>query len=100
MVKLTRQQRSFEPEESGTLLKPLEPGAGTNRDHERVDVLVSPSAGRSDEEVLRNLSAIGADQVDHLATGFISARITRGEIAGLERIARVSVKMPLQPKSR
>jgi hypothetical protein len=62
-------------------------------------VLLTPLPTRTKEEVLNLLNQIGAQQVEEIATGFISAQVPKNSIPLLEELAQVEIKRPYQMRS-
>ena len=76
--------------EAGT---PIEDGARV------VSVLVEPRPGHSDEEVVAALKQQGAQDIDILSPGFISALVTPAAASLLSAIADVHKKVVKQTLS-
>ena len=65
---------------------------------ELVSVAVEPLPDRTDDEVVAMLEAEGAEEINVLAEGYISARVPRAAIERLEAVASVQVKTRKTPK--
>jgi hypothetical protein len=59
---------------------------------ETLPAIFEPLPGHSDAEVLDSLMKAGAENVQHLASGFISATAGRDTLKMLESIAAVHLK--------
>ena len=58
----------------------------------RLDVLVEPRPGHTDEEVVSTLLRCGAENVELLASGFISAQASGACLQKVEDIAEIHPK--------
>ena len=63
----------------------------------RLDVMVEPLPGHSDEEVATALRNCGAESVEVLAPGFISAQASGACLQKVEDIAEIHPKRDSQP---
>lgn len=70
-----------------------------NESTEIVSVLVEPQPGHSDEDVVGWLRAQGAQDIEILGTGFVSARLQERVIHLISDIAIVHRKNQSQPNS-
>jgi hypothetical protein len=66
---------------------------------EEIPVLVEPKPGISDAEVAERLRGAGAEVVDIIAPGFVSALARRAALRKVAEIAFVHVKAPKQPRT-
>jgi hypothetical protein len=64
-----------------------------------IAVLIEPKPGVSDAEVAEYLRGAGAEAVDIIAPGFISALAGRATLGDVAEIAFVHVKATKQPRS-
>ena len=68
-------------------------------DSSELPVLVEPKPGVSDAEVANCLRGAGAESVNIIAPGFVSALAGRTALRRVADIAFVHVKAPKQPRS-
>jgi hypothetical protein len=66
---------------------------------ERIWVTVEPRAGHSDAEIVNTLREAGAEDVEVLAPGFVSAHTDTATLGLLDEIADVHVKARKQMRS-
>jgi hypothetical protein len=59
-------------------------------------ILLTPLPDRIKEEVLNLLNQIGANQIEKISAGFISAEVPNNAIPLLEELACVEIKHPYQ----
>jgi 16S rRNA U1498 N3-methylase RsmE len=59
-------------------------------------ILLSPLSSNTSEEVLNLLNQLGAENIEQLASNFISAKIGQNKFPQLQEIARVEVKQQYQ----
>lgn len=78
------------------LKKQAGPGSRTE-DHERVAVMAEPLPGHDTDEVVARLQAAGAQAIDVLAPGFVSASLERGRLSALEDVAEINIKPRKRP---
>lgn len=79
---------------------PLKKQSGSGRgaaDRERVAVLAEPLPGHDADEVVTRMRAAGAEAIEVLAPGFVSASIERGRVGELEDVAEVGIKPRKRP---
>ena len=61
-----------------------------------ISILVEPHKGRTDDEVVKELSKLGANDIEVLARGFISAQLPQSKFKTLELIAHIHIKQTHQ----
>jgi hypothetical protein len=60
--------------------------------NELLNVMLEPYPGQADEEVMASLQAAGAEEVQLLAPGFISAQARPAALKAIESQAHIHVK--------
>jgi hypothetical protein len=68
-----------------------------HRDAAMVDAMLEPLPGHSDDEVMHLLRDGGAQEIDRLAPGFISALADRPTLEAARAVAFVHPKVAKQP---
>ena len=61
-----------------------------------ISILVEPHKGHTDDEVVKELQKLAADDIKILARGFISAQLPQSAFKELERIAHIHIKQTHQ----
>jgi hypothetical protein len=77
-------------------LKKRAPGSAAE-DRQRVAVMAEPLPGHDTDEVVARLRAAGAQAIDVLAPGFVSASLERRRLRALEDVAEVQIKPRKRP---
>jgi hypothetical protein len=73
-------------------------GSGSRAEgRQRVAVMAEPLPGHDTEEVVTRLRAAGAQAIEVLAPGFVSAALERGRLCELEDVAEINVKPRKRP---
>ena len=67
---------------------------------DQISVSVEPHKGHTDDEVVNELRKLGATDVEVIAEGFISAKLSRSKFKALEHIADVHEKQKHQPRRK
>jgi hypothetical protein len=79
------------------LLKKQVGPAGEVRDRQRVAVLAEPLPGHDADEVVTRLRAAGAQAIEVLTPGFVSASLERRRIEELADVADIGIKPRKRP---
>ena len=70
---------------------------GSRRTDPMVAVVVEPFEESADQEVMDKLESLGAEGIQKLKDGYITANIRRSRIAQIDPIAMVTVKAVNRP---